>query len=616
MSSTTLTPIDELLANVKITLINSSGSKNQEKKNKKIIYELEQKINEIKNEVYQNKNKCSQLSEQVIEQKKQLFEQSNKLSSQEEQLSEQKRQMEKYSDIIKIKSEKEAYKVMDKIRDIGTDFVSKISICRCLLRYMKKHLNITGGIVGSFVRQMMELPFLMKDIYRINDDDTINFGNPIDHDVDIVLVKEPHNKELIRYKIINAMNSINSELGKLKFGDYIVNEIVDVTITSVSQSDPIGKQNLLNVPHYQIRLDESDTDIDNLDSNIVIVLDDGPEDQHNTVHKSIIIDVIGWYPEQDKNYYNPYLKNCNITPEMWPVIDFDVNALMMEKNGFHIKNMSGKNNSVDLFDIFENIEKRRARCLIDLQGLHQEMVRVSDMTSKLICLKQLSFFIGNRMKILSNGYNKVIGNIPDYGIEQKEECPVTHCSPPYLVYKLECGHDFSSVALMSSVQKNLGENFNFMCYKCSKDFKLTFIESNKIPDTISINLGTPMEKSKELSDNGSDDELPALENPKKYDDTDFTDIFESDDDLPPLEDESYEQQKVKDYRQLYPDNKKLAEKIIEQVAKESTNESTNASTKKYIRRRYKPVSTVGTDRSKLKPKPIKGAPLQQDPSYS
>jgi len=595
-----ITSIDESLASIKTTLINCSTSRNQEKKSKRIIYQLEQKIQNKINQDNQNYQKCIKMSEEIIEQQKKLIsdqskklsEQSDKLLEQSILLQEQKLQMDKYSDLIKIKSEKEAYRVMDKIRDIGTDFVAKIAICRSLLKYMKKDLNITGGIVGSFVRQMMELPFLMKDIYKITDDDMIGFGNPIDHDVDIVLVKEVYNKESIRNKIIKMMNSINDEVGKLKFGDYIVSEIVDVTITNVLQSDPIGKQHLLNVPHYQIRLDRSDTDIDNLDSNLVVVLGD-TADENNVTQRSIIIDIIGWYPEQDKNYYNPHLTNCNITSEMWPVVDFDVNSLMMEKNGFHIKSMLGKVNTIDLFDIFENIEKRRAKCLIDLQGLHKQMVCVSDVTSKLICLKQLSFFIGNRMKILSNGYNKVIGNIPDYGIEEKEECHITHCSPPYLVYKLECGHDFSSVALMSSMQKNVSDNFNFVCHKCRKDFKLKFSEFNKMTNTISLvanSLEKP-EKPENSSDDLSSDDMPPLEEDNELDVAEDDEMEFEDDELPPLEDVFYKPQKPAIEKDLQ--NKK----ILEEISKN------------------KPVSTVGTDRSKLKAKYKQGT-LLHDPSYS
>jgi len=586
--------IDELFEDIKMALTNCYVSRNQEKKNKRIIYQLEQKIQNKTNQDNQdnqNYQKCIKMSEEIIEQQKKVIsEQSNKLSEQAILLQEQKLQMDKYSDIMKVKSEKEAYRVMDKIRDIGTDFVAKIAICRSLLKYMKKDLNITGGIVGSFVRQMMELPFLMKDIYKITDDDMIGFGNPIDHDVDIVLVKEAHNKEIIRNKMIKMMNSINDELGKLKFGDYIVSEIVDVTITNVLQSDPIGKQHLLNVPHYQIRLDKSDTDIDNLDSNLVVVLGDTTdEDENNVTQRSIIIDIIGWYPEQDKNYYNPHLTKCNITSEMWPVVDFDVNSLMMEKNGFHIKSMLGKVNTIDLFDIFENIEKRRAKCLIDLQGLHEQMVRVPDATSKVICLKQLSFFIGNRMKILSNGYNKVIGNIPDYGIEEKEECRITHCSPPYLVYKLECGHDFSSVALMSFMQRNVSDNFNFMCHKCRKDFKLKFTESNKLNDTISLTANITEKQNNSLDDPLEEDNLSDTSDTSDTSNNDMP-LFE-DDELPPLEDIFYKPQKPGVEKEFQ--NKK----ILDEISKN------------------KPVSTVGTDRSKLKPKHKQGT-LLHDPSYS
>ena len=468
--------------------------------------------------------------------KKENIEQKEQIKNLTGQITKQETLIQKIPELHKLHSEKEAYKVIDKLRDVGTDFTDKISICNSILKYINRYMNVTGGVVGSFIRQMMELPFLMKDVYKINDEDTECFGNPIDHDVDIVLIKDIGDKykHNTRRAIINVMNRMNKEIGKLKFGDYIVSEIGDVTVISVDEFDPIGKQNLLNVPHYQIRLDKSETDIYNLNSSLVVVL--GDEESPPDRSRSIIIDIMAWYPEYDpgsiernnKRYYS------KILPTLWPTTDFDVNSLVMSKTGF-TANSTGFN----LFDMFENIEKRRTRCLIDLKQIHNEMNYCPDKIGKIICLKQLSFFIGNRMKILSNGYKQITGNIPDYGIESEKEDKITLSIPPYLVYKLECGHDISSHVLTSLMQKNTAENFNFLCNKCGKDFKLKF--SNKFESD---------------SETKSEDELKS-EN-------------EFDDELPPLEE--YNPQ---------------------------------------------PVSTVSTDRSKLKPKRLpKHRALQHEEGYS
>jgi len=99
------------------------------------------------------------------------------------------------------------------------------------------------------------------------------------------------------------------------------------------------------------------------------------------------------------------------------------------------------------------------------------------------------------------------------------------------------------------------------------------------------------EKPENSSDDLSSDDMPPLEEDNELDVAEDDEMEFEDDELPPLEDVFYKPQKPAIEKDLQ--NKK----ILEEISKN------------------KPVSTVGTDRSKLKAKYKQGT-LLHDPSYS
>jgi hypothetical protein len=174
---------------------------------------------------------------------------------------------------------------------------------------------------------------------------------------------------------------------------------------------------------------------------------------------------MGWYPEivgQDNK---------------WPAGDFDVNTLVLNNKGIHIKETK---HDLSLFSILENIENREAQSLINLERIQNEIFNMYDRNLKIGNFKQLSFFIGNRLKILSYGYKNILGYVPVTCIENEQECPITYLPAPYMTVTLECGHAFSSMALMSSVHRISAASFNFKCYLCRNPFRLRLVQKSSI----------------------------------------------------------------------------------------------------------------------------------------
>lgn len=350
---------------------------------------------------------------------------------------------------------------LSKIKEVGIDFIKKLLMSKEILESMKSQMegsDFTGGIVGSFSRQFFELPFALADECEFNlntENQNIgigNFGNSKNHDLDIIIF-EKINANMYHYAteyIVNYMNRLNDYLNlynidksnpRPNFGDYILKDIIDITITSeqISDFDSIGKKNLIGIPHYNFKL-----------------IDDGGN--------NVIVDIIGWTP---------------ISEDKWPVGDFDVNTLIINNKGiFSI------NKGIDFFETISNISQRKAKCLINLPKLCKpikESFYYSNLQNEQLSnLKQFSFFVSNRLKILDYGYKYIDSDfgIPDIKKEEKDDCYITYTSPPFLNITLVCGHKISSIALLYLTNNKIINSFDFRCPICRKSFAIKFLKPN------------------------------------------------------------------------------------------------------------------------------------------
>jgi len=323
---------------------------------------------------------------------------------------------------------------------ISCDYSDKFNICKDMLNFFRIYIpSVSGGIFGSFMRQLFELPFMLQNAGNLGAIENRGFGNPINHDLDIVISIKKNQDivlELIQcMKIINyiTMRCKTENINKLYFGNYYVDDISDVSIKEINKDSPEGKINLVGIPHYQLKLCNKDNN-----------------------KQYIMVDIMGWLP----NY----------------TFDFDINTMIMtEQYIFSPEN---------IFDIIENIRDKTASVRYDIATVHKQFLDSQVKSESITKLKQLSYFMGNRMKILTHGYNKILGNIPNTFVEYTDDCIITGFSPPYIAYELVCGHKFSVISLMMSMNKT-AEQFDFKCYLCRQAFIIKFINKQEvIPDKI------------------------------------------------------------------------------------------------------------------------------------
>ena len=329
------------------------------------------------------------------------------------------------------------------IKKIGNNFNKKINLVTEFIKSIEKFIKIplTGGLYGSCVRQILESPFAMSDLFN---DKT--YGCPIGHDIDICLfnIKPEINTILNVIKFmefteqyIRLSEKSNGTLEKPKIGEYYITEIKETTIKNITNKDPLGKRALLGVPKFLIKFLNED-------------------------NKVILADVVIWLPNHQYQTTG----------------DFDVNSLILTSKG--ISTLI----NFDFYSILNHIRNREAECLIDFNKLQSVLNIGIPKVQRIPHLATIGFFMANRLKILSCGYN-ITSNIgfPEYEIEKEEPCFITHCEAPYLNLTLECKHKISIAAYLGEIlANNCPYSESFKCPLCRNNFVLKLIskQSKKI----------------------------------------------------------------------------------------------------------------------------------------
>lgn len=323
---------------------------------------------------------------------------------------------------------------LNTMSNIGNAFSKKFKLISEILKSIEKFIGmpLTGGVYGSFIRQLFEVPFALKEKYK-----NIQFANPIGHDIDIALFNSKPNEHAINNIVkfmefseqyIRLADMSNESISAPTFGEYKMLEIKDTTIKKLNSNDPLGKRSLLDIPKYLIKL---------LDNN----------------NKIVYLDVIAWLPLYHQEIHS----------------DFDVNCFLMTSSG--IQTMS----SINLFSVIDHIDKREAECTINFPKLQSVLNETLTKKEKSPHLSTIGFFMANRLKIFSYGYNNLTSNyeIPEYEIEKKEICYITTCEPPYINLSLNCGHKLSVMSYLGEIIKNNCEyTESIKCPQCRSDFIL------------------------------------------------------------------------------------------------------------------------------------------------
>jgi hypothetical protein len=338
------------------------------------------------------------------------------------------------------------------IKKIGVEFVDKLTLCRSIIEYFDPLLatimkNASCCIAGSFNRQLIELPFALANGFdKISENGIGGFGNPVGHDVDIVIFDKMSTKQKSRaYKRITEcmMHLKNSGI---HFGCYELTDIVDSTIdeVNISEYDAIGKRNMSNIPHYVLKFTKKTEKMN-----------------------CIIVDILGWRPTNEDNTISA---------------DFNVNSLLMSRKGLYCKNHN-------FFDIITDISKRQATSTTNFMRLCESLKNDSFM-ERLRGLKQINNFVSNRLKILNCGYKTISTydyDTPEICTEEHDDCYITGSPPPYLTVTLECGHKMSKDALAYLSQLKIVKDFSFKCPLCRSPLNFKLVKGVKRPNKGHLN---------------------------------------------------------------------------------------------------------------------------------
>lgn len=329
---------------------------------------------------------------------------------------------------------------------IGKNYSKKMSLVMEFLRSIEIFLDVslTGGVFGSFVRQIFEIPFAMEDGYKEN-----SFANPIGHDLDIVLFTViPHQitiHNIIKFmelteQYIRFVDSSNGNVNYPMFGEYRLVEIKNTTVTEIKHNFPFGKKSLYNIPKFVAKF---------VDSN----------------NKMTSVDILSWLPGN--------------TGDTWR--DFDTNCLVMTKNGIMT------HNNTNFFSVLNHIKRKECECLVDVEGLQSILKQGIPRIHKIPYLSTISQFMSNRLKILANGYDTITSSysVPCFDIETIESCPITNCEPPYINITLCCNHKLSIAAYTGLVFKSDNpDSESIKCPYCRGEFLIKMID--KKPSTINF----------------------------------------------------------------------------------------------------------------------------------
>jgi hypothetical protein len=383
----------------------------------------------------------------------------------------------------------------NKTKKIGKAHTDRIEIFTKLFRNFKKLFEpeycLDGGVNGSWIRQLFELPYALANNFS-----DIGFGNPLGHDLDLVLMNTRDiNIESYNAKFIKIMKSFQEHVN-LSAVSELINPIIianktliqvsDNTVTqdAIKEGDPIGKKILLDIPHYIFKFKD---------------LDD------NSIFE---VDILAYKPQSS---------------EGWTTVDFNVNQYVLNEKGIvKSRNDDYWSSSIigeDFFEFLDSIKKREAVCKIDFDTILDNTKRWGLLRQdKVSYFMQIAFVLTNRFKILNVGYTNITSrlNMIDYAINKTEECPITGCQPPYYEITLKCLHKISLMCFIGILEESKFESSEAIrCPICRNDFdvnlidkkpeKLQYFELKNMNDIVKKQLENCYLEEKEESKIQSDD---------------------------------------------------------------------------------------------------------------
>jgi hypothetical protein len=344
--------------------------------------------------------------------------------------------------------------VLNKNKSIGKAYKDRMEIYTTLWNNLKSQfitminpdiIKPNGGITGSFIRQLFELPHAMA-----NDFSEKGFGNPIGHDLDIVLflnlieydkpiIADAFHKIMKKYQEHITFSCLNPDIFKpIEIANKKLIQICNVTLsdTDLNPCDPIGKRVLIGIPHYVLKFkDISDSTI-------------------------FEVDLLAYKPN---------------TTDGWTNTDFNVNGLVMGEFGVACDHHNSTFN-----DFLTSIARREAICHINFDEINYHATIPGVLREERVpYFMQIAWMLRNRFKILNYGYKNIVSSntsLIDYSIQTEDDCCITSCAPPYYDIKLKCSHKISLMAYIGIIEESKFDSSEAIrCPLCREDLVVNLI---------------------------------------------------------------------------------------------------------------------------------------------
>ncbi len=347
----------------------------------------------------------------------------------------------------------------DKAKKIGKAHTDRIEIFTKLFRNFKKLFEpeyyLDGGVNGSWIRQLFELPYALANNFN-----EIGFGNPLGHDLDLVLINNiqidmnSYNTKFIKvmksFQEHVTLSAVSELINPIIIANKILIQVSDNTLIQedIKESDPVGKKVLVDIPHYIFKFKD---------------LED------NSIFE---VDILAHKPQ---------------SREGWTTADFNVNQYILNETGItslyneeYWSSSINKEDFFDFFDFLDSIKKREAICKIDFNTLLDNTKRWGLLRKEKVgYFMQIAFLLTNRFKILNVGYSNITSkrNMIDYTINKTEDCVITGCQPPYYEITLKCLHKLSLMCFIGILEESKFDSSEAIrCPICRSDFDINLIE--------------------------------------------------------------------------------------------------------------------------------------------
>ena len=345
----------------------------------------------------------------------------------------------KIADLQKKSIEKDAeLQRLAEIDAIGKSHAQRLDFMAPFSATIRNGTGYEGGFGGSYLRQMFELPFALRD------KKFAGYADPRGHDLDYYVCDHREDNTAktsddITHALENFVSKLQSYMMVRHLNPHKISapKIGAYTLFEIVKQRSVDRTYARDVPSYIMKFYDDDK-------------------------KVLKVDVLGWHP-------NTFAKNgCDM--------DFNVNSVVVNDSGIRCMGY--------FFDILTHISKKEAQCIIPFEEIIQPRSSRQNRKTTMEAIEKVTCFLQDRCKIFSFGYERFSSTVPTIHLafEQKDDCHITQAEPPYIKVQLRCGHFISIMALSGMPKSDNRYSEKIICSLCRAgfEFRLSAIEPTSV----------------------------------------------------------------------------------------------------------------------------------------